>query len=132
MSATRLAPRSVDLDLLRDISLAFNTHDVDRTMSFFAEDATFLMATGPEPTGRAVRGKTPIREVLATRFSKIPDMHRAREYEYVTPPDRAVTVSRVIGKSTDDVALNFQGCDLYEFRDGLIINKDTYCKQVTA
>jgi ketosteroid isomerase-like protein len=132
MSATKAVPRSVDRDLLRDISLAFNSRDVDRSMTFFAEDATFLMATGPEPIGRAVHGNTAIREVLATRFSKIPDMHWAGEYEYVIPPDRAVTVWRVTGKSADDVTLNFQGCDLYEFRDRLIINKDTYWKQVTA
>ena len=38
--------------LMKQINEAFNSRDVDRIMSFFAEDCTFLMARGPEPEGR--------------------------------------------------------------------------------
>jgi ketosteroid isomerase-like protein len=41
--------------LMKQINEAFNSRDVDRIMSFFAEDCTFLMARGPEPEGRRVR-----------------------------------------------------------------------------
>jgi ketosteroid isomerase-like protein len=119
----------VTLDLLKEIGLAFNSRDTDRIMSFFAEDATFYMASGPEPVGRTVHGKAAIRKVLADRFKVIPDMHWQREYEYVAG-NRAVTCWRVTGKSADGTELNYQGCDLYEFRDGLIWKKDTYWKIV--
>jgi ketosteroid isomerase-like protein len=36
----------------------------------------------------------------------------------------------VKGKGTDGEDLNYQGCDIYEFRDGKILNKDTYWKIV--
>ena len=57
------------IELLLRINAAFNARDVDRIMSFFEEDATFLMARGPEACGRRVRGKAAIRKVLADRFT---------------------------------------------------------------
>ena len=128
-AVTRPAADQVSQRLLKDISAAFNSRDVDRIMSFFAEDATFIMASGPEPVGRAVRGKAAIRKVLADRFTVIPDMHWERIQEHAFG-SRAVTVWTVTGRSADGTVLNYQGCDLYEFRDGLILNKDTYWKIV--
>jgi hypothetical protein len=55
MTATAIGP---SVDLLLDINAAFNARDVDRIMSFFEEDATFLMARGPEPGGLRVHGET--------------------------------------------------------------------------
>ena len=39
-------------------------------------------------------------------------------------------VWRVTGKSADGTVLDYKGCDLYEFKDGLIYRKDTYWKIV--
>jgi ketosteroid isomerase-like protein len=36
----------------------------------------------------------------------------------------------VTGTSADGEALNYQGCDIYEFRGDKILNKDTYWKIV--
>jgi len=120
----------VTMALLTAISEAFNSRDVERILSHFAGDAVFLMASGPEPVGRTVRGKAAIRQVLADRFKVIPDMHWAREQEWLCG-DRAVTVWRVTGRGADGTALDYQGCDLYEFgADGLIARKDTYWKIV--
>jgi len=123
------SPRRVTVELIREIAAAFNSRDVDRIMSYFTEDCTFLMASGPEPVGRAVRGKAAVHKVLADRFKVIPDMSWDHQYEYVCG-DRAVSVWTVTGKSKDGTALNYQGCDLWEFKDGLVHNKDTYWKIV--
>jgi hypothetical protein len=48
------------LALMKEINAAFNSRDVDRILSFFAEDCTFLMARGPEPEGRRVHGKAAV------------------------------------------------------------------------
>ena len=42
----------------------------------------------------------------------------------------AVSVWMVKGTSADGEALNYQGCDIYEFRGDKILNKDTYWKIV--
>jgi hypothetical protein len=38
----------VNLDLMKAISAAFNSRDVDRIVEFFAEDGVFCLARGPE------------------------------------------------------------------------------------
>jgi ketosteroid isomerase-like protein len=121
---------TVSMELLLEIHEAFNSRDADAIVSYFADDATFYMASGPDPVGRAVEGKAAIRKVLADRFLVIPDMSWEWIYGY-TASDRAVTVWRVTGNATDGTVLDFQGCDLWEFRDGLVLNKDTYWKIVS-
>jgi ketosteroid isomerase-like protein len=117
------------IDLLLDINAAFNARDVDRIMGFFEEDATFLMARGPDSNGRRVHGKAAIRKVLADRFKVISGM-RWDHLEHFVAGNRAVSVWMVTGTSGDGEALNYQGCDIYEFRGDKILNKDTYWKIV--
>jgi len=123
------ADAQVTHELLAEINDAFNSRDMDRIASFFQEDAVFLMASGPEPEGRTVRGREAIRKVLADRFDVIPDMRWEHISEYIAG-NLAVTVWRVKGNASDGTMLDYQGCDLFEFRDGLIQNKDTYWKIV--
>ncbi len=115
------------IDLLIEINAAFNSRDVDRIMSFFAEDATFLMARGPEACGRRVYGKGAIRKVLADRFTVITGM-RWDHIDHFVAGNRAVSVWMVTGRGTDGEALNYQGCDIYAFRGDKILSKDTYWK----
>jgi len=109
--------RTVSKELILEIGEAFNSRNVERIMSYFTDDCTFLMASGPEPDGRVISGKAAVRKVLADRFKIIPDMKWNHLYEYVCG-DRAVSV------------WNYRGCDLWDFKDGLVCNKDTYWKMV--
>ena len=84
------------IDLLMEINAAFNSRDVDRILSFFADDATFLMARGPEPCGRRVHGKAAIGKVLADRFKVISGMRWDHIDHFVTG-NRAVSVWMVTG-----------------------------------
>jgi ketosteroid isomerase-like protein len=115
--------------LMKEINAAFNSRDVDRIMTFFADDATFLMARGPEPDGRRVHGQAAIRKVLADRFQVITDMRWDHVDAFITG-DRAVTLWMVTGTGKDGETLNYRGCDLYQFRGDKIVHKDTYWKLV--
>ena len=117
------------IELMLAINDAFNARDVDRILSFFADDATFLMARGPEPCGRRVQGKAAIGKILADRFKVISDM-RWDHIDHFVAGAHAVSVWMVTGTSADGEKLNYQGCDIYEFRGDKILNKDTYWKQV--
>ncbi len=117
--------------LLMEINAAFNSRNVDRILTFFADDATFLMARGSEPCGRRVHGKAAIGRVLADRFKVISDMRWDHIDHFVTG-NRAVSVWMVTGTGADGEKLNYQGCDIYEFRGDKILNKDTYWKLVEA
>jgi ketosteroid isomerase-like protein len=116
-------------ELMKAINAAFNARDVERIVDFFADDATFLMARGPEPSGRRVHGKEAIRTVLADRFKVIPDMRWDHLDVFIAGP-RAVSVWMVRGEGQDGEKLEYQGCDIYEFRGDKILNKDTYWKIV--
>jgi ketosteroid isomerase-like protein len=119
-------------DLMKAISAAFNSRDVDSIVAFFAEDGVFCLARGPESVGRTLSGKAAIRKALADRFAVIPDMRWENE-EYILAPEanRAISVWTVRGKSADGEDLNYQGCDIYTF-DGndRIAHKNTFWKQV--
>ena len=121
--------RAPTMELMHEIMAAFNSRDADRIVSYFAEDCTFYMASGPEVVGRTVRGKAALRKVLADRFLVIPDMRWDPEYDHVYG-NNAVSVWTVRGASKDGTVLNYQGCDLWEFRDGLALNKNTFWKIV--
>lgn len=117
------------MELMKQINEAFNSRDPERIASFFAEDATFLMARGPEPCGRRVVGREAIKKVIADRFKVIPAMRWDHIDDFLAG-NRAVSVWMVTGKSADGEDLNYQGCDIYEFRGDKILNKDTYWKLV--
>ena len=119
----------VTLELMRAISAAFNSRDVERIVDCFVEDATFCLARGPEPVGRTLRGKAAIRQALADRFKQIPDM-RWDHQEYSLAGDRAVSLWTVRGKGADGEELNYQGCDIYQFQGDKIIHKNTFWKIV--
>ena len=124
------APSPLTREFLKAVGEAFNSREVERIVSFFHDDCIFWLALGPEYTGRSIVGKEAVRNLLAARFKVIPDMHWARLDEFVVGENRAVTVWRVTGKSADGSVLDYKGCDLYEFKDGLIWRKDTYWKIV--
>ena len=121
----------VTLDLMKSISAAFNSRDVDRIVAFFAEDGVFCLARGPETVGRTLAGKAAIRKALADRFKVIPDMRWENEQYILAPADnRAISVWSVRGKSADGEDLNYQGCDIYAFKGDKIVHKNTFWKQV--
>jgi ketosteroid isomerase-like protein len=119
----------VTIELMRAISAAFNSRDVERIVDCFADDATFCLARGPEAVGRTLRGKAAIRKALTDRFGQIPDM-RWDGQEYILAGDQAVSLWIVRGTGADGEALNYQGCDIYRFEGDKIIHKNTFWKIV--
>ena len=45
------------LDILEQLLEAFNRHDLDTIMSYFAEDCLFDMPRGPDPWGATLAGE---------------------------------------------------------------------------
>jgi uncharacterized protein (TIGR02246 family) len=117
----------ISVELLQEVVASFNARDPDRIAAHFAEDAEFIMARGQDRDGRVVKGRDQIRDVIAKRFEQIPDMHWEPVYDYVVG-NRGVSVWHVTGHHSDGTVLDYRGCDLWEFEDGLIVHKDTYWK----
>jgi len=116
-------------DTLRRIADAFNRHDLDAIMGFFADDAVFEAPRGPDPWGRRFEGKAAVREALTGRFTGIPDVHYGDDDHFVSG-DRGLSEWTLTGTTTDGVRLEVRGCDIWTFRDGLVAKKDSFWKIV--
>ncbi len=120
---------SVSVDTLRAIVDAFNAHDLDAIMEFFAEDCSLDMPRGPEPWGQRFSGRAAVREGLATRFKGLPDVHYGDDRHWVSG-NRGVSEWLLTGTTADGRNMRVRGCDLWEFRGGKVIRKDSYWKIV--
>jgi ketosteroid isomerase-like protein len=108
---------------------AFNAHDLDAIMQFFADDCEFYMPRGQTPDGTRYAGKTAVREGLATRFSGIPDVHYGEDRHWVAG-ELGVSTWLLTGTTQAGEPIRVRGVDLLEFRDGQIVKKDSYWKIV--
>jgi len=123
------AQQSVTVETLDQFVAAFNAHNLDAVMNFFADDCELLMPRGPEPWGQRYVGKAEVRKGLATRFSGVPDVHYGEVENWVSG-NHGVSRWTLTGTTKDGKKINVRGCDLLEFRDGKIIRKDSYWKIV--
>lgn len=120
---------TVTANTLTEILEAFNRHDLDAIMSFFADDCTFDMPRGPDPWGTRFVGKDRVRDGLASRFAGIPDVHYGQDRHFVCGT-RGVSEWRLTGTTTSGARVDVRGCDLWEFSDGKVVRKDSYWKIV--
>jgi steroid delta-isomerase-like uncharacterized protein len=122
---------SVTEDVLRAVLDAFNRHDLDGILEFFADDAVFESPRGPDPWGTRFVGKEAVRAGLAKRFAGIPDVHYGNDDHFLSADGRrGVSEWTLTGTTTDGERLEVRGCDLWTFEDGRINRKDSYWKRV--
>jgi len=118
------------VDLLRAILAAFNGHDVDAVMAFFAEDCVLEMPRGPHPWGSRHEGSAAVRAALRSRFEGIPDVHYGDDEHYVAG-DTGISKWTLRGSvAATGKRIEVRGCDFYEFRGGKVARKDSYWKIV--
>jgi ketosteroid isomerase-like protein len=120
---------SASVEVLQQVLDAFNRHDLDAIMAFFAEDAVIESPRGPDAWGRRFLGKDQVRAGLAARFTGIPDVHYGDDTHWACG-NRGVSEWTLTGTTTDGVRVHVRGCDLWEFRGGAIVRKDSFWKIV--
>lgn len=119
--------REEKLALLRDIAAGFDTHDLDRIMQYFADDVVFESPRGSDSWGTRYEGKPAVREAFAGRFAGIPDVRYQRDDHFVDG-DRGASEWTLSGTATDGRRIEVRGCDLWTFRAGTVVKKDSYWK----
>lgn len=118
------------LAALDNLAAAFNAHDVDAIMSFFAEDCSLDLPRGPDPHGSRCSGRDEVRRGLMTRFEGTPDVHYG-EIENFVCGSTGMSRWLLTGTTPAGERVRVRGCDFYTFRDGRVIRKDSYWKIVT-
>lgn len=120
---------SVSYELLKGFLEAFNRHDLDAIMDYFAEDCVFYMPRGTAPRGDRYVGKAAVRAGLAKRFEGIPDVHYGEDRHWVCG-DFGVSEWTLTGTSISGKKIEVRGVDLLEFAGGKITRKDSFWKIV--
>jgi len=120
---------SDNLRILEALLDAFNAHDLDRIMAFFADDCSLDMPRGREPWGTRYAGKDAVRSGLKGRFEMLPDVHYGDARHFATD-EMGVSEWLLTGTLRSGAVVKVRGCDHYEFRDGKVRRKDSYWKIV--
>jgi len=106
---------------------AFNRHDVDSVMAFFADDCQFFTVAGNEVYGTLVDGSDAIAKAFSGVWAAMPDAHWDHHGHFVHG-DRAVSEWTFSGTNADGSRVEAEGADLFTLRDGKIAIKQAFRK----
>ncbi|MBC7592190.1 MAG: nuclear transport factor 2 family protein [Salinibacterium sp.] len=121
----------VTREVLKGFLEAFNRHDLDAIMGYFADDCVFYLPRGAKPRGDRFVGREAVRAGLAKRFEGIPDVHYGDDRHWVCDDGVGVSEWTLTGTTTSGHQLEVRGLDLLEFdQDGKITRKDSFWKIV--
>jgi hypothetical protein len=115
------------VEVLKGFLDAFNRHDLDGVMAYFADDCVLYMPRGAGPRGDRYTGKAEVRTALAGRFAGIPDVHYGEDRHWVCG-DLGVSEWTLTGTSVTGQVVEVRGVDLLEFVNGKIARKDSFWK----
>jgi steroid delta-isomerase-like uncharacterized protein len=107
---------------------AFNRHDVDGVMSYFADDCVFDGVAGPEVYGTRFEGREAIGKAFVATWTAMPDAHWDA-HDHMVHGDRAVSEWVFSGTALDGNRIEANGVDLFHLRDGKIVRKQAFRKQ---
>ena len=119
----------VTIDLLKGLLEAFNRHDLDSIMDYFAEDCVLYMPRGKGPRGDRYSGQKEVRAGLAKRFEGIPDVHYGEDRHWVCD-ELGVSEWTLTGNTVSGKRIEVRGVDLLEFAGGKVTRKDSFWKIV--
>ena len=126
MAKSRSAP-----EILSAIGTGFRDRDASAIAGQFAEDGVFINAVG-DLAGDTYTGPKEVRGYFEKVFAETPDVAWIpRADPVIVGNDQAFT--QWLRRATDrtGTVAEWYGMDIYAFRDGMIVKKDTYVKNVT-
>ena len=130
-SNTSTQQAGITSTLLDEITDAYNRNDTDAVMSFFAEDAVFDHAAGPDINGTRFSELDTIRGIFQGLFDNVESVHW-EPIDTRVSGDKAYCEFHRIAKLKSGEIQNFLSVDVLTFRGGLIVHKDTFYKNRTS
>ncbi|AMM26907.1 ketosteroid isomerase [Variovorax sp. PAMC 28711] len=118
------------LNKLEGLADAFNGHDVDAVLTFFADDCVMELPQGPEICGSRFEGKAAVRAGVASRFEGLPDV-RYDDATHCVVGQQGISRWTISGTTPEGERIAANGCDFYFFdADARVVRKDSYWKIV--
>ncbi len=115
--------------LLFEHTDAWNSHDLDRLMSLFADNCVFEASAGPESHGRRFESRAQVRAAFADVFGSMPDANWGDGRHFVISDDYGVSEWRLTGTLVDGTRIDVLGCDFLTVRHDKIVRKNSFRKQ---
>jgi len=106
---------------------AWNRHDADAIASMMTSDCVMLLSAGPTKEGARFEGHDEIKSGANAVFARMPDVQWLDPRHFIVG-DRGVTQWVLVATGPDGEKIQTNGCDIFQFRNGLIALKDTYRK----
>lgn len=110
-----------------DLFDAFNRHDIDAIMNFFADDCAFYAVGGTEIYGTRFEGRDAIAKAFVSVWTSMPDA-RWDDHRHFVAGHRAVSEWTFRGTDANGDRVEAEGCDLFTQHDGKIIRKQAFRK----
>jgi len=119
--------KDVTVDFLQSFADAFNAHDVAAIMSHMNDVCVFEASAGPDFDGEKFTGQKQVREAFEEVFKSFPDARWSNARHFISG-NRGFTEWIFTGTKSDGTKVEVTGCDLFTFRDGKIVIKNSYRK----
>ena len=119
-------------EFLARFTKAWNEQDVDGLMSHMVDedDCTFMASVGTETEGGLWVGRDKVREGFSSLWEGYPDAHFEAIGEDLILGNRGCSEWIFTGtKKADGTKVRARGCDVYTFRSGKILIKNSMRKQ---
>ncbi|MDH4383364.1 MAG: nuclear transport factor 2 family protein [Gammaproteobacteria bacterium] len=124
------AENEVTLAFIASFADAWNRHDLDALMAHMHQDCVFMASVGTAVEGTKWRGMASVRTGYAALWSSFPDAHFECLGDFVCG-DRGVSEWIFTGtRNSDGKKVRARGCDVFTFREGKILVKNSFRKQL--
>ena len=117
----------VTVEFLQAFADAWNRHDVDALMSFMTDDCIFQSAGGEEACGTRYEGAEAGRKGYSKAWQDFPDA-RWNGARHFVQGNRGVSEWTFTGTNSEGKRTEVAGCDIFTFRGGKILVKNSYRK----
>lgn len=112
---------------LEAVFQAFNRHDADGVMAHMSDDIIFETIGGEQAHGTRLVGHDAVKAAFEGVWAQFPDVQWA-DHRHFACGDRGVSEWTFTATQGDGDVIEADGCDLFRFVDGLIVEKKAFRK----
>ena len=117
----------VTIEFLQAFANAWNRHDADALIEFMTHYCVYETSSGPNVCGTRYQGQESVREGFTSVWESFPDAQWLGARHFFVG-NRGVSEWTFTGTNKDGQRVEVNGWDVFTFRDGKILIKNSYRK----
>ena len=113
--------------VLDEVFKAFNRHDAAAVVAHMSDDVVFETIGGDQAFGSRIEGREAVQAAFEAVWANFPDV-QWRDARHFACGDRGVSEWTFTATQADGSMIEADGCDLFRFEDGRIVEKKAFRK----